>query len=344
MAVARSRRVNPRTEYWPSFVDVLTNLLLVFIFLLSIFAVVQYLLSREVSTRDTVLTRLNAQIDELTSMLALEKATTADLTDNAATLQATLSLAEGERARLQGLLGDQTTASASASQQIASLTASLDDEKQISQRSLAQVELLNQQISALRRQLSAVQSALESSEAKNRDSQVQIADLGQRLNIALAQRVEELTRYRSDFFGRLNQILGNRPDIQVVGDRFVLQSEVLFDTGSDVVKPAAVDSLTKIATAVSELSAQIPPEIAWVIRVDGHTDRRPIIGGQLRFRSNWELSAARAISVVQFLVGRGIPANRLVAAGFGEFQPLDAGDSDAALAKNRRIELKLTER
>jgi chemotaxis protein MotB len=189
-----------------------------------------------------------------------------------------------------------------------------------------------------------VQSALEASESKNRDSQVQIADLGQRLNIALAQRVEELTRYRSDFFGRLNQILGNRPDIQVVGDRFVLQSEVLFDTGSDVVKPAAVDSLTKIATAVSELSAQIPPEIAWVIRVDGHTDKRPIIGSQLRFRSNWELSAARAISVVQFLVGRGIPANRLVAAGFGEFQPLDAGDTDAALAKNRRIELKLTER
>jgi chemotaxis protein MotB len=130
----------------------------------------------------------------------------------------------------------------------------------------------------------------------------------------------------------------------VVGDRFVLQSEVLFDTGSDTIKPAALDSLTKIATAVSELSAQIPPEIAWVIRVDGHTDRRPVLGREIRFRNNWELSAARAISVVQFLVGRGIAANRLVAAGFGEFQPIDSGESDAALAKNRRIELKLTER
>ncbi len=342
--MARARRMIGRTEYWPAFVDVLTNLLLVFIFLLSFFAVVQYLLTREVSTKDTVLTRLNAQIDELTSMLALEKASTANINENAASLQTSLAALQGERDRLQGLLGDQASSAANATQQIAGLTTNLDNEKQISQRALAQVELLNQQISALRRQLSAVQGALETAESKNKDSQVQIADLGARLNVALAQRVEELTRYRSDFFGRLNQILGNRPDIQVVGDRFVLQSEVLFDTGSDTIKPAAVDSLGKIATAVGELMRQIPPEIGWVIRVDGHTDKRPILGNQGRFRSNWDLSAGRAISVVQFLISRGIPSNRLVAAGFGEFQPLDEGDNDTALAKNRRIEFKLTER
>jgi chemotaxis protein MotB len=341
---SRHRRAIARTEYWPSFVDVLTNLLLVFIFLLSIFAVVQYLLSRELSGKDTVLDKLNAQIDELTSTLALEKASNSDLSSNAAALQASLGAAESERSRLQGLLGDQANASASAGQQIATLTTNLDNEKQISQRSLAQVELLNQQISALRRQLIAVQATLDASEVKNSQSQVQIADLGQRLNVALAQRVEELTRYRSDFFGRLNQILGSRPDIQVVGDRFVLQSEVLFDTASDAINPAGLDSLTKIAQAVSELSKNIPSEIPWVLRVDGHTDNRPILGAAGRFRSNWDLSAARAISVVQFLIGKGIPANRLVAAGFGEFQPLYEGNDVAQIAKNRRIELKLTER
>jgi chemotaxis protein MotB len=305
---------------------------------------VQYLLSRELSGKDTVLDKLNAQIDELTSMLALEKASNSDLLGNAANLQASLSAAQSERNRLQGLLGDQSNASSSASQQIATLSTNLDNEKQVSQRALAQVEVLNQQIAALRRQLTAVQAALDTSESKNTLSQVQIADLGQRLNVALAQRVEELTRYRSDFFGRLNQILGNRPDITVVGDRFVFQSEVLFDTGSDTVKPGGLDSLNKLAQAVSEVSKEIPPEIPWVLRVDGHTDKRPILAPQGRFRTNWDLSAARAISVVQFLISKGIPANRLVAAGFGEFQPLDDGSDDATLAKNRRIELKLTER
>src|SRR6185295_11060140 len=282
---------------------------------------------------------------ELTSTLALEKANNSDLSNNAAALQASLGVSDAERNRLQSLLGDQANASASAGQQIATLTNNLDNEKQISQRALAQVELLNQQIAALRRQLVAVQAALDASDQKNTQNQVQIADLGQRLNVALAQRVEELTRYRSDFFGRLNQILGSRPDVQVVGDRFVLQSEVLFDTGSDAINTAGLDSLAKIAQAVTELAKEIPPEIPWVLRVDGHTDNRPIlnpVGG--RFRNNWDLSAARAITVVQYLIGKGIPANRLVAAGFGEFQPLYEGNDNTQLAKNRRIELKLTER
>ena len=161
--------------------------------------------------------------------------------------------------------------------------------------------------------------------------------------MALAQRVQELSRYRSDFFGRLREILSQRSDIQVVGDRFVFQSEVLFSSGADEIEPAGRVELDKLATALLELERQIPQEINWVLRVDGHTDARPLSGSG-RFQNNWELSAARAISVVRYLIDRGVSPGRLVAAGFGEFQPLNEGDSPQALARNRRIELKLTER
>jgi chemotaxis protein MotB len=187
-----------------------------------------------------------------------------------------------------------------------------------------------------------LQEALDASEAKDRESQVKIADLGQRLNVALAKKVQELARYRSDFFGKLREVLGSRADFQVVGDRFVFPADVLFDSGSADLKPEATPQIDKLDDALKQLETQIPPDIAWVLRIDGHTDIKPITN--VNFPSNWELSAARAISVVRYLIDHGIPANRLVAAGFGEFQPLDPGDSDEALAKNRRIELKLTER
>jgi chemotaxis protein MotB len=341
---ARARRINPRSDYWPSFVDVLTNLLLVFIFLLSIFALVQFLLSREISGKDTVLQQLNAQIAELTQMLALEKASKNEVSDNLVALQANLNTAEADKTRLQGLLDAQTEAAAGAGSQITALSGQLDAEKQVSQRALAQVELLNQQIAALRRQIAAIETALAASEDKDKESQTQIADLGRRLNVALAQRVQELSRYRSDFFGRLREILGDRPDIRVVGDRFVFQSEVLFPVGSDQISPDGVDELSKVADAVAQLAAEIPADINWVLQVNGHTDKQPISGTGGRFRSNWDLSAARAISVVQFLASKGIAPEHLVAAGYGEFQPLEAGDTPDAYAKNRRIELKVTER
>jgi chemotaxis protein MotB len=202
--------------------------------------------------------------------------------------------------------------------------------------------LLNQQIAALRRQLAALEDALEVSEKRDRDSQAKIADLGQRLNLALAQRVQELQRYRSEFFGRLREILGNRPEIRVVGDRFVFQSEVFFDRGSAALRPEARPELDKLASALLDLERQIPTDIPWVLRVDGHTDTRPIATAQ--FPSNWELSAARAISVVRYLMSKGIKAERLAAAGFGEFQPIDPASSEEAYSRNRRIELKLTER
>jgi len=341
MALA-SRRRRTQIDYWPSFVDVLTNVLLVFIFLLSVFALTQFFLSQEISGRDTVLNRLNSQIAELTELLALERAGKRSLEDQLAMLQNSLASAEDEQSRLQGLLDAQAGDAESAGGRVSELTIELDEEKRVSQRALAQVELLNQQISALRRQIAALEDALDASESRDRESQAKIADLGRRLNVALAQKVQELSRYRSDFFGRLREILSQRSDIRVVGDRFVFQSEVLFPSGSDQINAAGTQELDKLASAILELEQEIPAEINWVLRVDGHTDARPI--NSPRFQSNWELSAARAISVVRYLIDKGVDPQRLVAAGMADNFPLEEGDTEAAYDANRRIELKLTER
>ncbi|WP_181703106.1 peptidoglycan -binding protein [Chthonobacter albigriseus] len=337
------RRFTAQQDYWPAFVDMLTTLVLSIIFLLSVFMLAQFFLSQQITDRDTVLNRLNAQIAELTELLALERAGNRDLQDSISLLQSNLTQAEAARAELQGLLANNEGAASSADNEISVLQGQIADEKRASQRALAQVELLNQQISALRRQIAALEDALNASENRDRESQTKIADLGKRLNVALAQRVQELARYRSDFFGRLREILSQRSDIRVVGDRFVFQSEVLFNSGQADVNPEGQTELDKLAAALIELSGQIPPEIAWVLRVDGHTDARPL-SGTGRFRDNWELSSARAISVVKYLIGKGVAPEHLVAAGFGEFQPLEPGDDDTVNARNRRIELKLTER
>jgi chemotaxis protein MotB len=337
MALARARRERG-IDYWPGFVDALSTLILGIVFLLSVFVIVQFFLSQEVTGKDTALQRLNAQLAQLTEMLSLEKVGKADLEDTLASLRANLAMAETERDRLKGV----NEGLASGGNRASELAAQLDAQKGVTGRALAQVELLNQQIAALRRQLAAIEASLEASESKDKEAQARIADLGQRLNVALAQRVQELSRFRSEFFGRLRAILGNRPDIRVVGDRFVFQSEVFFDAGAAVVRPEGRAELDKLATALLELEKQIPGDVAWVLRVDGHTDVRPIASAQ--YPSNWELSAARAISVVQYLIAKGISPQRLVAAGFGEFQPLEAGQTEDAYRRNRRIELKLTER
>ncbi|WP_412049905.1 peptidoglycan -binding protein [Hoeflea sp. Naph1] len=343
MALARNRRRERTVDYWPGFVDALSTLLLAIMFLLTVFVLAQFFLSREISGRDQVLNRLNSQINELTQLLALERSGKQDLEDNLANMMASLSEAEADRSRLQELLASGSGASAAAESRIGALSETLDAEKKVSQRALSQVELLNQQISALRTQLAALEDALEVSESKDRQTQARIADLGRRLNVALAQRVQELNRYRSDFFGRLREILASREDVRVVGDRFVFQSEVLFPSGGNELNDAGKEQMTKLATAINELSREIPDEINWVLRVDGHTDDVPLSGNG-RYADNWELSSARATSVVKYLVSEGVPANRLVAAGFGEFQPIAEGDTDADRATNRRIELKLTER
>jgi chemotaxis protein MotB len=341
MALVR-RRSDSGFNYWPGFVDALSTLVLAIVFLLSVFLVVQFYLSQEVSGKDKALEQLNAKIAQLNELLSLEKVTQLNLSDELAQTRAGLATVEAERDRAKGLYEGLAGAGNDATGRANELNKALDSEKQVSARALAQVEILNQQISALRRQLAALEAALDASEKRDKDSQTRITDLGQRLNVALAQRVQELSRYRSEFFGRLRTILGNRPDIRIVGDRFVFQSEVFFDTGQATLLPEGKAELDKLADALKDLDKKIPSEIPWVLRVDGHTDVRPISSPQ--FKSNWELSAARAISVVQYLVSLGVPPQRLVAAGFGEFQPLDTGTTEDAYKRNRRIELKLTEK
>ena len=341
MALSRVRR-DSGMNYWPGFVDALSTLILSVIFLLTVFMVAQFFLSQDLAGKDTALQRLNAQISRLSQLLSLEQTGKANLEDEVSQLRASLNAAEGERDRMRGAAGA-APAPATGTGEVDNLNSQIDLQKEATARAVAQIENLNEQIKALRNQIAALQEALGTSEQKQKDSQIQIADLGQRLNVALAQRVQELTRYRSDFFGKLRDILGNRPDIRVVGDRFVFQSELFFDSGTSSLRSEGAGELDKIASALLDLQKQIPPEINWVLRVDGHTDIRPV-GANSPFKSNWELSSARAIAVVQYLVSKGVPPQRLVAAGFGEFQPIDPGTTDDALSRNRRIELKLTER
>ncbi len=218
----------------------------------------------------------------------------------------------------------------------------LSEERKISAAAKAQLALLNRQMAALRTQLAKLNAALEASEARDKEQQAKIADLGRRLNVALASKVQELARYRSEFFGRLREVLGNRPDITIVGDRFVFQSEVLFASGSAELGTEGKAQLRQLAATLKDIMARIPRGINWILRVDGHTDRIPI--RTARFPSNWELSTARAISVVKFLIEQGIPPEHLAAAGFGEHQPLDDRDDEIAYRRNRRIELKLDQR
>lgn len=342
MALARSRRGGEGMNYWPGFVDALSTLILSIIFILTVFVVVQFFLQQEISGKDTALNRLNAQIAQLTDLLSMEKTGKADIEAQLTQLRASLASAESERDKFKGIAEGAGAGLSAAQGQASELASQLEGEKKISARALAQVEILNQQLAAFRRQLAVIEQALDASEKKDKESQSRIAELGQRLNVALAQKVQELTKFRSDFFGKLREILGNRPDVRIVGDRFVLQSEVFFDVGKAELLPTAKTELDKVGDALAGLEKQIPADIAWVLRVDGHTDVRPISGGV--FKSNWDLSAARAIAVVQYLIAKGVSPQHLVAAGFGEFQPIDAAKTEDAYKRNRRIEFKLTER
>ncbi len=339
-ASSRSRR-SQVTNYWPGFVDALSSLLLVIIFLLSLFMLTQFFLGQEIQGKDSAMSRLNSQIAELTELLQLERTDNADLTSDLSMLQATLGTMSAERDDLAAQVAGFGAGDGGKDAQIATLGADLEKERDLSAEAAAQVALLNQQLSALRTQIGALEQALDASEARATESRTQVADLGRRLNVALAQRVQDLSRYRSDFFGRLREILEGRSDVRIVGDRFVFQSEVLFGAGEAAISSEGQAELAKLAEAVKQLETEIPADVNWVLRIDGHTDRRPI--NTPEFPSNWELSAARAISVAKYLIAQGVSAQHLVPAGFGEFSPIDGGDSEAAYARNRRIEFKLTE-
>jgi len=377
---ASSRRSRSPVNIWPGFVDALAALLIIVIFLLMVFVLSQFYLQNTLSGREKALDSLTQQVSELAELLSLERQANADLNLSIEQLSAQLQSSLGEKDRMETTIGELTSSLRESkqsvtsligdlegtNQQMASLQERLIEEQQHNAEALADMEsrhresksmlaqereltrkqrdaldLLNQQIAAMRSQLVALNEALEAAEKKDEENQVKISNLGKRLNVALAGKVQELAKYRSEFFGRLREVLGERKDIRVVGDRFVFQSEVLFDSGADALGLEGQVQLDRLAETLLEIAVTIPEGLDWILRIDGHTDLVPI--SNERFRSNWELSAARAISVVKFLVKAGIPANRLAATGFGEFSPLDPQKDEIAFRRNRRIEIKLTQ-
>ncbi len=329
------RGVSDEGEYWPAFVDALGNLLIVTIFLVTLFSIAQFALGNALSDRDEELASLQGRLSALAEALALQETENAEMSQSILLLESTL---DDERARSAGLEDDLE----SSRQRLLIAEAELEGMTELSESAQAEAALLLQQIAALNNQLATLNAALEASEVRDRDQQAQIHNLSERLNAALAQEVQELARVRSVFFERMQAVLGQRDDIRVVGDRFIFESDVLFASGSAELSPEGRAGLLGIAEVVVQIMPEIPDELDWIIRVDGHTDPRPIRSAE--FPSNWHLSAARAITVVNFFEDQGIPSSRLVAAGFGEFYPVDTGRSEDSDARNRRIELKLDSR
>jgi chemotaxis protein MotB len=321
MPRGRYRGGHDGLNVWPGFVDALSSLLLVIIFVLLAFVLTQFFLGAMLSGRDQTISHLSKQLNEMTELLDIERRNSADLKTSI------------------GALTDQLQAANAA---LDTARGQLDDEHKLSQDAQAQAALLNQQMEAMRQELAKLAAELSASEALSADQKVQIANLGQRLNSALAGKVEELSKFRSEFFGRLRQLLGNKPGIRIEGDRFVFQSELLFPSGSADPTEDGQARLMELAHTLVQVTKSIPADINWMLRVDGHTDKVPIKSA--KFASNWELSTARAVATVKFLAAQGIPPDRLAAAGFGEFQPIDKGSDPAALAKNRRIEIRLDQR
>ena len=383
MATA-ARRHRRTIDIWPGYVDALAALLMVVIFVLLVFVVAQAMLSRTVSMQDLELTALHREIAELTRQLGLAEAQNEELQGKTSALSSLISELMGEKVELNARLDELTSANVGLEENLAGLSearaalemesatlsealagsreetgalirrlrateqtlaqrgAELDEERSISAAARAELALLNRQILELRRRLEEIATALAAAEVVKQEQQAEIADLGKRLNIALAREVNRLSRYQSEFFGRLREVLGESPDIRVEGDRFVFSSELLFASGTADLGEPGQAQLVRFAATLRELAARIPDDLDWVLRVDGHTDRVPIRNA--RYASNWELSTARAVEVVRFLIDQRIPPRRLVAAGFGEHHPLDPGNTPAALARNRRIEFKLTSR
>ncbi|MEP4378997.1 MAG: peptidoglycan -binding protein [Alphaproteobacteria bacterium] len=299
-------------------------------------------LQNSISDRDSLTNRLSF-------MESLLKSARQENADQLAALRAQVDAdqqkidAQGrDLARLEADIATREARLAELTERAETAETSFLEQREISREAQDQVALLNLQLAALRSQLAALNEALEASEAKNKAQEAQIVNLGARLNAALATKVQELARYRSEFFGRLREVLGNRADIRIEGDRFVFQSEVLFESGEAILNPEGEGQLQQLAQTLVEIAGEIPDDISWILRVDGHTDERPI--STARFPSNWELASARAISVVKFLVRSGIPPENLVAAGFGQFQPIDGGQDENSYRRNRRIEFKLDQR
>jgi chemotaxis protein MotB len=421
-----AKRAQRGFNVWPGYVDALSALLMVVIFLVLIFSVTQFLLSQILSGQESELADLHRRVRELTTELGLEEQQNRQLTANVSELSLMVNTLTGtkeslesrvtemaaETARdkteiqqqllligslqedidalrklrqelenrvghmamalessqntvgqlrdrskaLEARLTDESERTLLAQQsieekkiRIQALSAlvseqkeALDEERHLSASARAQMAQLKQAIATLKSRLETVSRALDLAQNDNAEQETEIKDLGKRLNLALAQRVNDLEAYRSEFFGRLKAVLGDNPLIRIEGDRFVFQAELLFASGSAELGPEGARHLSRLATTLMTLSAKIPPEIEWILRIDGHTDRVPVTSG--RFASNWELSTARAVSVVRFLSSQGIPEKHMAAAGFSKFHPLDTADTPEAYRRNRRIEIKLTSR
>jgi len=434
------RRIATVVNVWPGYVDALSALLMLIIFMLLIFTVAQIFLAETVSSRDAELDRLNHKLNEISDALQVQRNTNQALSEKLSILRnqytqgefyqnalkqqiaelektvsadkQTISIQLSEMAQLEhdiialrqlrkvleanvatlasrlddqdldidaleteldnrlaqiGTLRDSSKSLQArlASQESMTMLAqkniekkefrieelvvivgegseALEKEKKLSASAYANVKNLSQQIDTLKNKLNSISSALQLEEQKTASQETQLANLGQRLNTLLAERVNELEQYRSDFFGRLRQVLVKSPDIRIEGDRFLLPSALFFASASATLAEGGKQELNKLARTLNEISIAIPDDINWILRVDGHTDQLPI--NTQRFPSNWELSTARAVSVVRYLAQQGIPSKRMTAAGFGEFHPVDPGQSEAAYQRNRRIELKLTRR
>jgi len=299
-------------------------------------------LKRDITVLQKVKGELETRVTTLATSLDKNKKSLTAARDRTKALVASLSTAKERTALAQKKIEEQDVKLAKLLLDTEISSKSLTEEQKSSALARAQVALLNRQLAALRQQLSRISVALEASETKAKEQDTRIVNLGSRLNAALASKVEELARYRSEFFGRLRELLGDRNDVRVEGDRFVFQSEVLFGSGSANLVGAGRDQISRLATTLKDIASRIPNDIDWVLRVDGHTDRIPIHTAQ--FPSNWELSTARALAVVKLLIEDGLPPHRLAAAGFGEYRPLDKTSSLESLRRNRRIEFKLTGR
>lgn len=359
-ALSRRRR---SFDVWPGFVDALTSLIMVMIFLLLIFAVGQAVLSDTLAGKSRALDLINARVVELVKSLSLSEDAARRQEARIGELSRSLEQSQSGERQLRGELDRAAGREAAQGADIAALAElkrQLEDEiarlltqaeahkedlvrqTELNATATAQLELMNRQTAALREQLGKLLAELDvaNKDIKARDGK--IADLSQQLNTALASQVGKLQRYRSEFFGRLREALGNRADVQVVGDRFVVPTDILFESGSADLGPNAEARLAQLVGTLRELSGKIPRDVDWVLRIDGHTDRAPIHTD--RFPSNWELSTARAVAIVKYLATQGIPSDRLAANGFGQFQPLDPKEGPEAYARNRRIELQLTNR
>jgi chemotaxis protein MotB len=383
--MALRRRGDNGLDAWPGYVDALSTLLMVTIFVLLVFVLAEAFLSSALNGSDNTITQLKDQIAQLSSALSLEKTNSASLSQELAALDAQLAQAKSANAQLtaqlaaangsvtaltaaqttlQEQLSDATAQSKSAAARIADLQSQvalagqssggsaqdqltqtqskLAAQTQISQAALNEVDLLNQQLAALRLQMAMLAQALDAAQQADAKDHVQIVDLGKQLNEALARKVEELQSYRSEFFGTLRAVLADQPNIKIVGDRFVFESDVLFPVDQATLTKAGRAEIADVADAIKQIAAKIPPNINWVLSVDGYADSQAITGGP--YRNNFDLSAARSLAVIDLLIKNGVPAERLAGTANGSANPIATGTAKTDYAQNRRIEFRLTSR